>query len=492
MLRRLPRIHRTVSLAAAIAAVLLIGLSLWLVPRTSEASTEAAEAALRNRISAILDDPARPSALWGVYVQNLRTGQVVYSRNADLSLIPASVMKLLTTAVALETYGPDYRFTTNLYFNGEAGGDVLKGDLIIRGSGDPTFGSALSTGSPLAHWARTLAGMGVRRIEGRIIGDASAMASEPFAPGWDIDHIATSAWAQAISGLSYADNLVTLELAGTQAGRDATVRDQPAGYVQIQNRMTTRGGRGFSPMRIERHIGTNDVTVAGSVSASYRGSIRLPIHDPARFALHSFVNHLQQAGIEVRAQLLTVGDLDEAPSYGSDPILVHVSPRLIDILTVINQRSNNFFAEQIFRALSAGGSPRGSAQRIVSYLQGAGVSTAGLSARDGSGLSRKNLVTAQTLGGLLAHVYQSEHRDLFIGTLARGGQPGTTMRFRLGGAPVWGKTGTLENVRGLAGYATGADNTPYVFVMLANNYTASPAIVGQAQDNMVAAITGAR
>lgn len=474
--------------------VVLLSLTFWLVPRHSEASADAGEAAVRNLVSSILDDPARPAALWGVKIQNLRTGAIVYSRNADLSFVPASAMKLLTTAVALETLGPDHRYVTGLYFKGEARDELLQGDLIIRGSGDPTFGSALSSIDPLAHWARQLAAMGVRRVEGRIIGDASVMAAEPFPPGWVVEHIATSSWAQPSGGLSYADNLVTVELAGTRPGASASVRALPAGFVQIDNRMTTRRGRGFSPMRITRHLGTNDIVISGAVSPAYRGTVRLPIHDPARFTLHAFVEHLRQAGIEVRAEMATVDELARPIVYDSDPILVHVSPPLIDILAIVNRRSNNFYAEQVFRSLSTNASLRGSAQRIVSYLSDAGVPTRGLAVRDGSGLSRKNLVTPQTFAGLLAHLYRSEHRDAFISTLARGGQEASTMRFRLGGMPVWAKTGTLEHVRALVGYVIGPGNTPYAFVLVANNYTGSPAMVGQVQNDVVLALArgGAR
>lgn len=484
MLRRLA--PRPALLLATV--VLLVAAAVWLQPRTSEASTSAAEAALQNRIGAMLDNEQAPNAIWGVYVKNLRTGAVVYSRNADRSMVPASNQKLITSAVALEQFGPDHRFATGLYFDGRAEGGLMRGDLAIRGSGDPSFGSSLWPGNPLADWARGLSAMGVTRIEGRIIGDGTVMAAEQYAAGWDIDYIATAAWAQPIAGLSYADNLVSVQVAGTRAGQEADVTVTPAGYANLRGELSTRSGRGFSPLSIERQLGTNDIVLNGSVTAAYRGTVRLPIDNPVRFTAHAFAEHLRRAGIEVAAEVVDAVELDERPSYGSDPVFVYHSPPLLDILAIINQRSNNFFAEQIFRSTAANGSSRGAAQRAMSFLQGANAPTSGVSIRDGSGLSRKNLITPLAMAGLLEHMYQSEHRDAFLSTLARGGQANSTMRFRLAGVPVWAKTGTIEHVRAISGYVSGPDETPYVFVLMANNFTASPAMLGTVQNEIITAL----
>jgi len=484
------RSARRLPLLLAVLAAVVLAAVVWLAPRASEASTAAEAAAIQNAIASVLDAPATPNAVWGVYVKNLRTGQVVASRNADRSLLPASTLKLVTTATALDVLGPHHRFATRLYFDGATADSTLRGDLVLRGSGDPTFGSVLADGDPLAEWARELHRMGVRRIEGRIIGDATAMDAEPYAAGWDIDYIARAHWAAPAGGLTYADNLMTVEVAGARAGDPATVTVTPDGYVDLQGELRTRGGRGgFSPLRIERPLGTNAVTLSGSVSAGYRGAIRLPVHDPARFTVATFAHRLRRAGIEVAVEIVDARDLAQAPTYRTDPLFIHHSPPLVDLLTVINHRSNNLYAEQVFRALSASASARGSAQRVVGYLGRAGVPARGLSMRDGSGLSRKNLITPQTMGELLAYLYTSDKRDAYLATIPRGGQANTTMRFRLGGAPVWAKTGALEHVRALAGYAMAPDGSPYVFVLLANGFTDNPAGISTAQNEVVQAIT---
>lgn len=478
---------RRALLFVTLLLVVVGALGVLVAPRTSEATVSASEAALQNALTGILDGGGTPNALWGVYVQNLRTGEVVMRRNADRGLLPASTIKLVTTAAALSNLGADFRYETGLYHNGRVEEGTLRGDLILRGSGDPTFGSSLESGDPLVAWARELHAMGVRRVEGRIIGDARAMQTDPYGPGWDVDYIANASYAQSTGGLSYRDNLVAVQIAGTSAGRPAEVTTIPSGYVNLIGEVGTRSGRGFSPLRVDRRLGTNDIDISGNVSPTYRGTVFLPIHDPTAFTMRAFAGALERAGITVEASLVDARDLDNAPSYDSDPLFVYLSPPLEDILGTINRRSNNFYSEQVLRTMT--GSARGGIGRVMAMMQSANASTSGFSMRDGSGLSRKNLVPPETMGRMLAHIYADESlREPYLRTLARGGQPGTTLRFRLGGVPVWAKTGTIEHVRGFAGYTVGPDRTPYAFVFVANNFTVSPGEVANVQDRLTTAI----
>ena len=472
-----------------IAAASLLALVLLLAPpRPLDASSSATDAAIRNAIERIVDGDDLPDAFWGIYVQNLRTGEVIYSRNADKNLLPASNMKLITTATALDALGPDYRYVTGLYFDGSARDSTLRGDFVLRGSGDPTFGSLLSDDDPLRVWADSLHAMGVARIEGRLIGDDDVVDDAPYAAGWDINYIATEDWAPSAGGLTYRDNLVTLQIAGTEPGEPAEIDPDPSGYVNVRNDLTTRGRRGYNPIRIRRTIGTNQIQVEGTVSAGYAGAARIPIQDPTAFTLHAFADRLREAGITVDVEIVDADDLDETPSTDDAPVLVHVSPPLLDILTAVNQKSNNLYAEQVFRTFSRTGLATGGEERVYEYLESIGVETEGLAIRDGSGLSRKNLIAPQTLGQLLAHVYRSPLRDDFLATLARGGQAETTLRYRLGGLPVRAKTGALEHVRALSGYVAGPNDTPYAFVAFANNFTSRSSLVALAENEIAAAI----
>jgi D-alanyl-D-alanine carboxypeptidase/D-alanyl-D-alanine-endopeptidase (penicillin-binding protein 4) len=224
----------------------------------------------------------------------------------------------------------------------------------------------------------------------------------------------------------------------------------------------------------------------------YRSEIKIPVSNPTLATLHGLKLYLESAGIEVAATLVDVDDLPGGLRYrGADPLFVYHSPPLREILKVIYKESNNFYAEQVFRTFSWGGSADGGERRVKAFLSGAGIATAGLSIRDGSGLSRKDMVTPETIGQMLAYMNRHPERDVFFDALARGGERETTLDYRLRGVPISAKTGSLEFVRALSGYATTRDGRLIAFSLLANNYTVPPYRIMQAMDRVVLAITTA-
>ena len=462
-------------------ALLLVGLT-----------TAAAPVPLADRIDRIVQNGAARSAFWGIYVQDLTTGQVLYRLNADKTLMPASTQKLFTTATALDALGHDFRYETTLYFDGKVEGSVLKGDLIIQGSGDPTFGSRHMPGpDPLRTWAQALAQMGVTRLEGRIIGDDNAFADELYAEGWDVSYIATATYAQATSGLSYRDNLAQVSVRGTRSGRAANLQADPSGYLDLQNRVTTHGRRRGGSVRLDRVVGTETVTLHGAVSRSYRSTIDVPVHDPTAFTLHSFRRQLEAAGVRVATTLVDVDELRQKPDYQqAQPLMMHLSPPLSEIMANINKQSNNFYAEHVFRTFSWGGTTNGGERRAKALLARAGVDVSGLSIRDGSGLSRKDMITPEAMGRLLAFMHTHPDVATFKASLARGGEAGSTLRGRLKGQGVQAKTGSLQYVRALSGYATARNGHPLAFVVIANNYTTSPGTIKQTIDRIVRTLRG--
>ncbi|MEM9997024.1 MAG: D-alanyl-D-alanine carboxypeptidase/D-alanyl-D-alanine-endopeptidase [Bacteroidota bacterium] len=465
-------------------------------PSQDVISLTTAQASAAQAIEAVLADPELPAAFWGIYVQDLASGRVVFQRNADLNFIPASNQKLLTSAAALDVLGPDFRFTTTLHFDGTTVGDTLDGDFILTGSGDPTFGSRRVADTvwadPLGAWARGLADAGVTALRGRLVGDGRVFeARDAYAPGWDLNHIDSQPWAPASGGLSYADNLVRIRVEGTRAGRAARVSAAPEGFVRLDNTVGTHGRRrGYSPLRIQRRLGTNTFDATGSVSYRFSGEASVPIENPTHYTLHHFVDRLEAVGIDVDVTLVDAADLTAPPRLTGDPLFVHRSPPLSWMVTEINERSDNLYAEHVFRALSAQGTLAGGRSAVLGFLSRQGIATTGLSVRDGSGLSRKDLATPATFGRLLAAMAGHEHAALYRASLPGGGQPFTTLSTRLEGLPVAAKTGSLQYVRTLSGYATGADGTPYAFSVLANHYTARSGRITDAIDQIVAALVG--
>lgn len=468
-------------LPALLPALLLVaGLSLGAYPAPS----------LDDRIDAIISRYGAEATFWGLYVQDLNTGRTLYRRNADKTMLPASNQKLLTTAAALDALSADFRYETTLYFDGEVDGSVLRGDLILEGAGDPTFGSDQMPGDdPLRQWATALASMGVTRIEGRLIGDDDVFDDDPYAKGWDVDYILTQSSRKlgiSTSGLAYRDNVVSLKVRAERVGTAPGVAASPVGYLDVRNDATTHARRRGRNVRVRRTLGTEDVQLYGSVARTYAGTIEVPVANPTAFTLFAFRYHLQEAGIDVDANLLDLDDLDERLDYrDAEPLFVHLSPPLHEILRVVNRESNNFYAEQLLRTIGWGGTAEGAEGRIKELLTRAGASTAGLSVRDGSGLSRKDMVTPEAMGRLLAYMYRHPARDAFLDSLPAGGEAGTTMRHRLQDVPVRAKTGSLEFVRALSGYTTTPDGRPVAFAFFANNYAAPSYRITRALDAMV-------
>lgn len=454
------------------------------------APADAPPASLRAQIEALLNAESAGPALWGVHIADAQTGRTVYSRNADLTLMPASNQKLLTTAVALLTLGADYRYQTTLHLDGEADGGTLRGDLILEGSGDPTFGSRTLDGpDPLKQWAEQLADMGITRIEGRLIGDDDVFEDDPYAEGWDVSFVGEEAWAAPAGGLSYRDNLVKLKLAAEQSGRAPTTTMEPDGYLTVHNKGETRGRA--RRLRIERPFGQEVVHLVGSAPRGYASTVMLPVHDPTALTLHAFRQHLQAAGIEVGADLVDVDDLDGRLDYdAAEPLFVYASPPMREMLRIINKKSNNFYAEQVFRTFGWGGTAEGGGQRVKETLGSMGVSVAGLSVADGSGLSRKDMVTPRAMTELLVAMYDRSDRDQYLATLPRGGEDRTTMEYRLAEVPVQAKTGSLKYVRALSGYVAGPNGQPLAFSVFANHYSVPSYRIMQTIDAVVETLSG--
>ena len=446
---------------------------------------------LSDRIDAILDDPRAASAFWGVYVKDLSTNRVLYSKNADKTLIPASNQKILTAAAALDILGSEYRYETTLHFKGEIGGSVMRGDLILEGSGDPTFASKeLRQENPLRSWAEKLHSLGVTRIEGRLIGDDNVFDDLPYAEGWDLSFVANESFAPASSGLTSHDNVVVVQIESSRVGAPPVLTDKPHGYLAINNEATTSARRRGRSIRVNRTLGTENITIKGSVPRVYRRSVVIPVSNPTLSTLHALKLYMEEAGIEVQAELVDIDDINENIDYrSSSPLFVNHSVPMANILVQINKESNNLYAEQVFRTYGWGGSTEGGEKRVKEFFRKAGINQAGLSVRDGSGLSRKNMISPETIGELLAYMHSHPEKDAFFGSLARGGEAETTLDYRLKGVPVWAKTGSLEYVRSLSGYVRTADGRMMAFALLANNYTVPSYRITQAMDKIVLAMT---
>jgi D-alanyl-D-alanine carboxypeptidase/D-alanyl-D-alanine-endopeptidase (penicillin-binding protein 4) len=468
---------------------LLLGVSAVLL-----SGAGAPPAPLDDRIDQLLRRWQVDEAFWGIALYDLDAERMLYSRNPNQSFLPASNQKILTTATALDLLGSTYKYETVLRFDGRARGDVMRGTLLLDGSGDPTFGSTEVPGEdPLKAWSNRLAEMGVERIEGTLVGDDNVFDDRRYPEGWTVNYITNQKgryMGNSTSGLSYRDNVVPVRVRATRPGGAPSVEVQPENVVSIDNRATTSARWRGNTLQVNRTFATNELVLTGSVARSYRGTLAVPVSDPTAFVLESFRQRLQAAGIETDLELVDIDDLDDRPDRG-DPLFVHYSRPMAEIVSVVNKESNNFYAEQVFRTFGWGGSADGAARRTKTFLREADVNTRKLLIEDGSGLSRKDLVTPRAMVKLLTHMRTHDEREAFLSSLPRGGERNTTLDYRLHRTDVRAKTGSLEFVRALSGYTERPNGNRVAFAIFANNYTGPSYQISRTVDDIVRAVASA-
>ncbi len=450
---------------------------------------------LRFELDDIFKDPSFSNAYWGVLIQSLETGEYFYRLNEHKSFIPASNMKLFTTAVALLKLGPDFRYKTNLYTDGEIRDGVLYGNLFVRGSGDPTISGRFTDGDVIKtfkDWADSLKNLGIKEINGDIIGDDNYFDDQYMGTGWAWDD--ETYWYSAhISALSFNDNCVDLEISpGEKIGEPAVIKINPeTKYVKINNLVITVHPDSATQIDFFRAPGTNVINVFGKISLKskpYKESVS--VHNPTLYAVTVLKEVLESKGIKVNGNAVDIDDSKFNPNYDGMKILAsYESPPLSEIIKVINKRSQNFYAEQVFRTLGKIFGGEGSTQKSVEVVKNTlsqiGIPPDAISIYDGSGLSRLNLVTPFQILTLLNYMYRHEYFSYFYESLPIAGVDGTLetrMRKTKAQGNVRAKTGYVQYARALSGYVKTKDGEMLAFVMMTNNYLVPTSVVNMTQD----------
>jgi PBP4 family serine-type D-alanyl-D-alanine carboxypeptidase len=462
-----------------------------------------APAASPSTISALLDPVLQGQrGSIGVAVYSVDRGVPLYLRDADRSLLPASNMKLYTTAAALDRLGPDFQYTTSLYADGPVlPGGTLDGDLILAGRGDPSI-SGRFFGDSVTYvfdkFADELRRAGVRRVTGRLIGDASYFDDELTAPGWEIGNLLWWYGARA-NALSFNDNVVTIEIRpGASAGAPVDVSFHPrTDGLQVANRAVTSGGRGGRSIGIGRRPDIDGYEIWGRIPLG-GAPVRyvVAVEDPAAFALSVMRSRLERAGISVSGRDQVVYHRDQLPRRPRRLVASHVSPRLGELVRVVNKRSQNFFAEQILKTLGAVVEEKGSfaegGEVVRDLLRGFGISTRLVAIADGSGLSRNNIVTARVTSELLVAMRSHPLFDHFYDSLLIAGEEGDPRRFDSPAAigNIHTKTGTLRSVSALSGYATTLDGELLAFSIITNGMPGGKGASIALEDAIAEALAG--
>lgn len=460
---------------------------------------------LEHRIDQLVESsPASAHAIVGVSVIQLSSGKPIYRRNDDRLLLPASNMKLLTSAMALQRLGPDYKFTTKLMLE-------PSGDLALLGSGDPSLsgrvfpydkdaaaGPGLQAIDDLADQAVK---SGITRIDGDIVGDDRLYPWAPYAPSWTQDD-ALREFGAPVSALTINENVLTLLIRpGGHPGDPATVEINPAlEYYAIDNRLITIAPSPDARVRISRANGSRQILLWGSIPAGHGALAEtLAIDDPALYAACALYNALTRRGIVVSgkpvARHRTTFEDEDPPS--GNIVASRQSPPLGQLLQVMDKVSQNLFAElmlrEVGRATHHMGTRDAGLDELAAFLAEIGVPKDDARVEDGSGLARNAMVTPRLLTKLLAFMHAAPRHDDFIAMLPIGGEDGTLRRrfadasSKAAGA-IRAKTGSLARALALSGYAESKTYGPVAFSIIVNDFSAPQSEVRAMIDKIAVAL----
>ena len=457
------------------------------VPVAALSSSSRARLALAASLESAMRSRSR-GGRWGVLVTSISRGDTLYSEEPDRLLKPASTMKLMTTALALDRFGANHTFSTEVLSDRPVRSGQVDGSLYLRGGGDPTLSLRFSRGeSPMDALARRIKAAGVDRVRGDIVADESAFAPERVPEGWKRSYRA-SAYAAPVSALSLNENLVWVDTRVVD-GRAVVALDPPSTTMSVKNAVRVLDGRGGRVL-VGRTM--SGVIASGWIGASSRPRrYSLVVQDPPVFAAGALVASLARVGVVVDGAVRS----GTAPRNATRVAEVR-SIRLDSILSFMNRESINHYAELLFRSAAREPGRAGSASAAMESLRGfladkVGVQREAVRARDGSGLSEADTLTARSLVQVLAYANRASWSSAYHLSLPVAGQSELLrrrMRTTLAQGNLHAKTGSTNTVTSLAGYVTARDGELLAFAFLYNGRDTWGA--RQAMDRMGSSLAG--
>ena len=429
-------------------------------------------------------------ASFGCLVEEIGTGTTLCEYNADLQVTPASVLKLVTTATALELLGESYRFPTTVLYDGVLQDSILQGNIYIKGHGDPTLGSAHfapESKAFLAQWVEAIRAKGIKEIAGAVIADESLFDTEGAAMKWLREDLG-SYYGAGSYALNIFDNAYALFLqTGAPGTRPRILRTSPAQKIHFHNYLQTAVVGSDSSYIVGMPL-VEDRFLYGVVPAHReRYRLRGDIPNPPLFLARLLQAELERRGIPVRGEASCHQLLQQEGKWKVSPrteLITTYSPTLAQIVEKTNHVSHNLYADALLKTLGLQykkrkGEVRSSFGRgiavVRAYWSAKGLDVSPLFMVDGSGLSPSNRVNAHFLADLLSYMASSPRHAAFLRSLPEAGKEGSVRNFlraKEWTGDVWLKSGSMGRVRCYAGYVRQGGRL-YSVVLLANNYEGS-------------------
>jgi D-alanyl-D-alanine carboxypeptidase/D-alanyl-D-alanine-endopeptidase (penicillin-binding protein 4) len=483
-------------------AVLIIILSLFLLSSCTDNKKTEIKQTVKDSVAVKTDTITPPpidSLIWeieqflkdstllnssvGIIIAEDSLENIIFEYNPNLSLVPASVLKLVTTATAMEIMGGGLTFKTTLQHTGSiVEGHILDGDIIIKGGGDPTLGRDEST-SIVTRWGNAIKKRGIDTITGTIIGDASIYEDELACPTWGCGELGNT-YSQGPSGLTFNENSFELRFNVTNKGAFWSSASNMKPYVpgiRFNNLSKSAGVN-----QLETYFWgmpyCNVFDIQGYYPSSQGSSLMVgTLPDPALAAAYQLELWLNRNGVRVKDTATTIRELKlthKAFSNERKEILTTYSKSLYSIISETNMVSRNLFAEHILKHLGLKRSGIGNRQSglnaVMGFWSSKKMDTGGLFLHDGSGLSRFNGITSKQLAFVLSYMKnKTKHFESFKNTLPEAGKSGTMRRMGKdtdAEGRVFAKSGTMSRVSSYAGYVTTLKGKTLIFAIITNNF----------------------
>jgi D-alanyl-D-alanine carboxypeptidase/D-alanyl-D-alanine-endopeptidase (penicillin-binding protein 4) len=449
----------------------------------------AAAARFGARADALLGAAPSSKGDWGLLIVDSQSGETLFEKNADSYFVPASNMKLFTTALALAKLGPDYKFHTTLETRGTISpGGILSGDVVLVGRGDPNLSNRKFPyelkeefeGLPekaLAELADALVARGVKEISGDVIGDDSYFPRERYPNGWEIDDMVWE-YGAAISAIVVDDNTVAVTLTpGEKMGDPVQASVAPlTPDFALQNDVTTSAAEVKSDLTLTREPGASLVVVRGTLPAkSAPRKLVLAIEEPAQHAASLLAALLAERGVKLDGKIRAV-HVPEADVTPRAVLAEHVSVPLGDSVKLVNKISQNLHTEMLLRTAARRNGLWSTPEEMLKIPQDfyatAGIAPDDVIQTDGSGLSRHDLVTPRSIVTLLKYAQGQTWFAPYYASLPVAGIDGSLqdrMKGTVAAGRIHAKTGSVEHVRTLSGFAETPSGRRLIFSFLSNN-----------------------
>ena len=458
-----------------------------------------------SRVEAALNEQHAQKALWGILVVDRDSGETLYELNADRFFTPASNAKIFTTSLALATLGPDFRFRTTLETTGKIAADGhLAGDLVLVGRGDPDlsnrkfpYAGKVERDGPvekiLAEMADEAIAKGVKEIDGDIVADDSYYPYEPYPPGWSVGDIFFT-FGSPIGSIAFNDNSITVTvLPGAKVGDPASVLVEPAAAAAtFARRITTVDAGAKTEMGVVQQPGPEFLLLQGMIPLAHAAiQLDLAMTDPAETAGASLKQMFESRGVRVTGTVrvhhasppeiypdspVVLGPLPAPGDPDTTVLAEHLSLPLLESVRLTNKISQNLHAELFLRAVGREKKGFGVTDAGLwveqDFLKSAGIIDGDVVLSDGSGLARDDLVTPRATVQMLRFDDRQPWGADYASTFPIASVDGT-LETRMQGTAAAGriaaKTGSLEHVHAMSGFATDAGGERLVFSIFGNN-----------------------